>query len=305
MIRTAVLILVAATSCWGCYAGIKAQEATLKPAPGEVVGEATVKDAPSAPGVDATPKPPPGLRYFLTTPYLIIEEQPQGRWAARLELGVDRSREFAVQPHVILASSTATIEFHPNGTLKSFKLEQDTTKIPEAVVDALKSIQLKRIELEQAALDRKLKEAEEKAEEGKSALLRDGALPAINPEDRRVLVYRIVGSQISPMHVDTRVKVPEAEAVGALERTDGLSGLAMKIEGDMLELSGRNRALAQTDIRAMQFVRADNQAVSDEITRKLRGETKVRAGKLVVPVASLRSASVKRIAIGTVEVEVP
>ena len=289
MTRTAVLILAAAAASWGCYAGVNAREATVSPAPREVLGEGTKQD------------PPPGLRYFLTAPYLIIEEQPQGRWAARLELGVDRSREFAVQPYAILASSTATILFHTNGTLKSFKLEQDTTKIPEAVVDALKAVQLKRIELEQAALDRQLKEAEE----GKAALLRDGAAPPVDPEDRRVLVYRVVGSEVSPMRVDARVKVPKAEAAPTSGRADGLSGLAMKIEGDVAELSGRNRPLAQTDIGAMQFVRADNQAVSDEVARKLRGDTKVRAGKLVVPVASLRSASVKRIAIGTAEVEVP
>jgi len=288
MIRWRQFFLVSLTAfgVGGCYAGIKAYEVTNE--------------------ADA-----PGLRYFLTTPYLIIEEQPNDRWTARLELGVDRSREFAVQPYTILAKSTATVDFHEDGTLKSFKLEQDTTKIPEAVVNALKDIQLKRIELEKAALDRRLKEAEAEGEaaKGKAALLREGAVAAeVGAETRKVYIFRVAGTRAIAMDAvpAAEMKVPSPAQVGITEAPAGtLTALSAVIEEGNLVIAGTGRGLGQTDIRDTHFIKADGQVVPDDVASTLRRQMTVQSQKLVIPVGTLRTASVKRVAIGTAEATVP
>src|SRR5262249_27053284 len=164
---------------YGCYAGIKAVEV------------ASSQDSSTE-----------GLRYFLPAPFLIIEQQTDERWIAKLELGVDRSREFTLQPYTVMAKSKAEINFEADGTLKSFKLEQDTTQVAEAVVNALKEVQLKNLELQNQALDKRILEAKTKSPglEGKEAAL----------GSRKVEIYRIKGTELisagSP--IELRIPVP-------------------------------------------------------------------------------------------------
>jgi hypothetical protein len=129
-----------------------------------------------------------GLRYYLPAPYLIIEQAADAKWDARLELGVDRSREFYVQPKAIFAKVNTIISFNDDGTLKSFKLDADSTAVPSAVVAAAKDVELKRLELEKAALD----EAQKKKDEKKGGT---GAL--VNVAGARAFrIYRVEGERV-------------------------------------------------------------------------------------------------------------
>lgn len=172
----ALILLGLLTS--GCYAGIRAYEDCVnKEVP------PSCQDAPA------------GLRYFLSVPYLIIEERPNNQWSARVELVVDRSREFTLQPYAFLAKSTATVQFNPDGTLKSFQLDQDTTDIPEAVLNGLKEVQLKRLELEKAALDKRVADAEAaaKATEKPGAA---GKGVVLQGAERKAYMLRIEGDTV-------------------------------------------------------------------------------------------------------------
>jgi hypothetical protein len=245
----------------GCYAGVRG-------------GEATKDDV-------------KGLRYFLAAPFLIIEEQPNDRWTARIELGADRSREFAIQPWTVLASSTANVEFHPDGTLKSFKLEQDTTKVPEAVVNALKDVQLKRIELEQADLERRLEEAK------KTDAKREGE-GEVRGEARRVYVYKVHGTTLVPKAGQVVVRVPAPEAPARIGGGGGAGRLVADVRGDVLEISNMD----QTKIGGMRFFDKDGNALPAPTTSALRQKVGLASGKAAIALAELRNAKVDRIVVG-------
>ena len=47
------------------------------------------------------------MRYFLPVPYLVVEADREGRWSADIRVVADSSRQFRVQPFVILAKQEA------------------------------------------------------------------------------------------------------------------------------------------------------------------------------------------------------
>lgn len=135
-----------------------------------------------------------GLRYFLPAPYLIVEEIGDSKWDAHLELGVDRSREFYIQPKAVFAKGNTVISFNDDGTLKSFKLDADSTAVPSAVVAAAKDVKLKQLELEQAALDA----AQKKKDDAKAKKDTKAASLNLKPVvgKRAFAIYRVKGEEI-------------------------------------------------------------------------------------------------------------
>ena len=131
-----------------------------------------------------------GLRYFLPAPYFVIEETKDGRWNAQIQNVADRKHEYYVQPYVYLGSGKATVLFHDDGTLKSFKLVADTTTIPSEVITAAKEITLER---------EKLKREEIEAKKAKTSAAFEGQqIEKKDQESHSVFVYRIVGDKLDP-----------------------------------------------------------------------------------------------------------
>jgi hypothetical protein len=135
----AVLYLTA-VGLTGCYSSITAKEVTEDP--------------------NAS-----GLRYFLPTPYLIIRHLPNDTWDAELQVFVDRSRTFSVQPNAYFAKSDFKLVNNADGTIKSFKLGHDTTVVASASVNAAKDVALKEMELRQQTLDRQIQASQKSSSE--------------------------------------------------------------------------------------------------------------------------------------------
>lgn len=191
--RSAVIMVTFALLCCcggsGCVTGIKARE---------VAG----RDAGN------------GLRYFLPAPYLVITEAAGGQWDATIKYGVDRSREFYVQPTAFFAVAKTEVEFNEDGTLKSFKLNGDTTAVPGAVVAALKDLELERLKLEREAIA-----ARKKAAEGaESAMVnRDerGGQQTRGADERVFAVYQIKGDRLA-----AAAHAPPPASASVLEHID-------------------------------------------------------------------------------------
>jgi len=96
-----------------------------------------------------------GIRYFLPAMYLVVQQAPEGTLSTSFEVLADSSQGYYVEPFIVLAKQNVDITLNPDGTLQSFKLEQDGTPVSAAVVTALKDISLKKLELEQAAAEAK------------------------------------------------------------------------------------------------------------------------------------------------------
>lgn len=133
--RVLTLLCFTASLLSGCYAGIRAGE------------------------VETGTKSVEGLRYFLPAPYLIVEKTAKGQVDASIQYLADRSRVFYVDPIVVLASQKAEIELNPDGTLKSFKLEQDATPVSTAVVEGVRDVAVKKLDLEKTAAEERAKRA--------------------------------------------------------------------------------------------------------------------------------------------------
>ena len=148
----------------------------------------------------------PGLRYFLPSPYLIIRHLPNDTWDAELQVFVDRSHTFSVQPNAYFAKSNFTLINNADGTIKSFSLEQDSTFVASASITAAKDIALKEMELRQQMLERQIQAAHKSSSGAPGAGFgaAGGGAPQPNePEDatrqlivdqdkRQVFVYQIV-----------------------------------------------------------------------------------------------------------------
>jgi hypothetical protein len=217
-IRRALLAIASALTLSGCIAGITAGELT--------------------PANDS----PDGLRYFLPATYFVVEQTAQGQWDAHLQAVVDRSREFYVQPYAYLASGKTTVEFHPDGTLKSFRLESDSTAVPEAAINAVKDIQLKREELKREEIARR-------ASAGFTA--KDKQVMSRGDEgagDRPVFIYKLDGDKLTgvgaPPQATVTFAVAKAEPPGlpinldpkalSMEQTDAGRSVAIGLSGIQL-----------------------------------------------------------------------
>jgi len=193
------LLGLTVVSLTGCYSSITAREVTDDP-----------KTA--------------GLRYFLPSPYLVIRQMPNDTWDAELQVFVDRSRTFSVQPNAYLAKSNFTLVTGADGTIKSFTLTQDSTVAASASITAAKEIALKEMELRQQMLDRQIQAAHESPSGASAAGIgaeRGGTARPLQPENttrhlildtnvRKVWVYRIVGSGLEPAGPVAAVSAPIA-----------------------------------------------------------------------------------------------
>jgi hypothetical protein len=233
---------------YGCYAGIKAVEVTSSQ--------------------DSSTE---GLRYFLPAPFLIIEQQTDERWIAKLELGVDRSREYTLQPYTVMATSKAEINFEADGTLKQFKLEQDTTKVAEAVVNALKEVQLKNLELQNQALDKRILEAQKTKSPGLEG--KDAALGS-----RKVEIYRIKGTELisASSPIELRIPVPppppRRDEVASADPTK----LNVNLSDGKVTVERPGAPLEQKDILNMHFFKPGGNPVDNntELLKKFTFDSK-------------------------------
>jgi hypothetical protein len=237
----------------------------------------------------------PGLRYFLPTPYLIVEELENNQWDARIELLVDRSREFTVQPYAVLAKSTADVEFHPDGTLKKFTLDQDTTEVPEAVVSALKELQLKRLEIEKDVL-------EKKAEKAKKDSGGDAGRPVNRAGGRSVRIFKIAGEKLVPTNGAT-AEVLLTQSAGPVDSDPAANVLRIDIQGDVVLIRPPESKppFGQPDVNAAKFFDAAGNAVEGIDVQFQGGD----APALKVNLQSLREKRVATVAVGTFAGEIP
>lgn len=251
--RRAVVVL--AVCLFGCLSGIKARQVT-----------------PAEPNAD-------GLRYFLPAPYLVLSEDAKGQWSAKIELGVDRSREFALSPYNYFANTNASAVFETNGALKSFHLTSDSTKIPQALVDALKEVGLKQLELDEAAIDDEIKAGLEGDKKGVKP----------TPGARQVLIYRIHGRELIP--------APAASIV--FEASSNTGGAPPS----MVEIQPPAGVTFQADDRKkLKFFDTSDNPLAAGPTKALQDAITPHGQTFLVPRALLDSHDVGRIVLGVAEI---
>ena len=267
LLSLASLLLV---TCGGCYSTITAHEVT---------------DDPKA----------EGLRYFLPAPYLIVEESSGNRWDARLELAVDRSREYAVQPRTYFATSNAEVSFNSDGTLKSFKLTQDSTTVPEAMINALKDIGTKTLDLQQSTTSPPPK-GQGGAGKGAKASAEQASLHAY--------VFRIDGEQLIPVAPACISVTGTTTGPQALDAPKGAAPQVQLDQGaQVYRLKGpAGGALAQDDIDRLVFYSfsgSKNQPLPASDNQLLRSAATIQDGAIVIPVAQVQQKRVAAVSLGT------
>lgn len=233
-----------------------------------------------------------GLRYFLPAPYLVIEQTADAKWDARMELGVDRSREFYIQPQAVFAKGNAVISFNDDGTLESFKLDADSTAVPSSVVAAAKDVELKRLELERAALDAAEKKKDEKGGAGAALLNIKGK--------RAFAVYRVKGEQVVGVPAQPATSVVEGyvsvDAAGGVRDPDAIStdppALTARpsADGSKLVIKLADRNLTEADKAKLHFFTSD-----DGRTEKQISATKLILQNGVIQVDRAETQDVKRV----------
>ena len=241
----------------------------------------------------------PGLRYYLPTPLLVVRQLGDGRWAASLELVVDRRREFTVQPWAFLARASTTVEFAPDGTLKRFQLEQDSTEVPAAVVNAFKDIKTKELEIREKLMRERQRHVESSAARMADALAQPR--PAIT---RAVYAAVVRGGLLEDW--DGRpiasVRLPPAKPARTryfpVDALPAAGALTVQIHGTRLVVSVRDGSLAAQDIGRMRFWTASDEITESALLRRLRAALTEKDGTLVGDVAQLRAAAIVRLGFG-------
>jgi hypothetical protein len=140
-----------------------------------------------------------GIRYFLPAMYLVVQQTQEGTISASFEVIADSSQAYYVEPFVVLAKQDVDITLNADGTLQSFKLEQDGTPVSAALVAAVKDISLKKLELEQAA-------AEAKAADGARAQDKEDGARAMRHSN--IWIFQVSGATATRMAVNSSVVVP-------------------------------------------------------------------------------------------------
>jgi hypothetical protein len=186
-LRAALLLGTSVCSLTGCYAGIRANEVS-----------------------SSSDTAAQGIRYHLPAPYLIVERTAKGQVDAKVEYLADRSRVFYVAPYVIFATQKADIELNTDGTLKSFKLEQDSTPVSAAVVQGVKDVAIKKLDLEKA-------DAEERAKRATSASERT------DDKNAKTWVFALKGPEAVPMG-SRELKLPPAADTGTGAPSGSIEG---------------------------------------------------------------------------------
>jgi len=221
-----------------------------------------------------------GLVYYLPAPYLVIEELPGDKWNAKIEYMTDTSREFSVQPYQIMASSTSFIEFNSDGTLKKFQLDGDATEIPQAVVEGIKEVGLKQLELEKAATDRKLQEAKESSAKGDNG---------IKGDQRHISIYKVEGSSLNKLDIAGSLAVPKPSK--PKQTIKGKSDDAKK----NIVIFGVPDKLSEVDIDKLVFLKSGNKPVKGTTVSAIKAKISFQNGDIVIPFDVLRSNGIAKI----------
>ena len=93
-----------------------------------------VKDASS----DAADARAAGIRYYESSPYLLVHSDNAGGLVTRIVHLPDRSKRRSIRPYATLARGKATLELR-NGVLTGADTESDAAAIPRALVGALEA----------------------------------------------------------------------------------------------------------------------------------------------------------------------
>ena len=254
----------------GCYTGVRGSQVTKPDADEE------------------------GIRYFLPAPLLVVDEFAPGKFDARVELTVDRSKTFTMQPTQVLAASTATVEFNADGTLKSFQLDQDSTEVPAAVVAGLKDLESKKLELQKAALD----------EAAKQAAGGGAAVAAANAGTRRVCVYRVNGTQpAAPMGCSEVAVASSGDGVSPAPATGAT--IKLSVDGSRLVISKAGKQLGTADRAKLTFIGNNGQKLSDVAALPLRQAAAKNGATLELDVATLRQHGISKVTFESAEADVP
>jgi hypothetical protein len=96
-----------------------------------------VKDV-SSPEADARAL---GVRYYESSPYLLVHTDNQGGLVTRILYLPDRTKKRSIRPYSQLARGTSKLEFK-NGVLTSSQTELDAGVVPKAIVSALEKAAL-------------------------------------------------------------------------------------------------------------------------------------------------------------------
>jgi hypothetical protein len=77
-----------------------------------------------------------GVRYYESSPYLLVHTDNQGGIVTRILYLPDRTKKRSIRPYSQLARGTSTLQFE-NGVLTSSQTELDAAVVPKAIVSAL------------------------------------------------------------------------------------------------------------------------------------------------------------------------
>lgn len=230
----------------------------------------------------------PGLRYFLPVPVLIIREY-KGQVNAEIKMAVDRKLEYSVQPYTWLGTSESTIEFNDDGTLKSFTLNQDTSEIPDAAVQALKDIGVKELDLRQEEVQRKI----DKSSKNPAGLSKEEN-PQNLREETSVHMYVIRGDRLEEYQkADLIFAAATSQNTGA---PSGEKDLICKKRGGKIQISHKSDPLGTNLISNTKFLVNNEPAKNNETLRK---EVKKSATGLEIDEAVLAKFKITQISIGT------
>jgi hypothetical protein len=77
-----------------------------------------------------------GIRYYESSPYLLVHTDNEGGLVTRLIYLPDPTKKMAVRPYARFASSSTTLNFK-NGVLGSAETSVDETVVPKAILGAI------------------------------------------------------------------------------------------------------------------------------------------------------------------------
>src|ERR1700722_2280499 len=81
-----------------------------------------------------------GLRYYDTSPYLLITKDVNQQWNCQLIYLQDQTKEYQATVWAFLAQNNSSFTFSTNGVLTGTTSSLDTTVIPNALLTAVASV---------------------------------------------------------------------------------------------------------------------------------------------------------------------